>query len=681
MTLDEIKPLFRGVTSVRKDSFQCLCPAHKDKEPSLTIATGTKQPIILRCHRGCKPSEILEAVGLKEKDICSNDTKYELSTLEKVKKYYLEKQGLHYIDHYDWTDSNGKYLKTVFRFKKPGAAKKVIRQVQVLDKPIFNVKGIKAEIYNIQALNDNKEIFLVEGEKCVEALKKKGIAAVTTGNCGSWRKNYTHYFKDKDVVILADNDEPGEKFVSSIADDIKGTASSIVSLTTSKAKGGDVFDYFEEGFTVGDLYKLIEAARSKQKLEQKEKPTDEYLVDHTGKKLKVYENLKILLDEHNINVKFNELNRKVEVNGSINVPGSYDSIITKLNTLCQLNTLKLSKDERYDFMYCIGQDNKYNPVVNYLDQCRIKYLEYLRTDDKPIINELFKTITYSKSADAEFNNRILFKALMGAVHLAYNEDSTHFTDFIIVLKGKQGIGKTQWIKSLMPKEHLNEFFKDGVILKLKEKDSIIENMSYWIIELGEFGKSLKESDRDELKTFIGKSYDEYRTPYTRTAVKNARHTYMIASINDSEFLRDATGNRRYVVLEVDKLNFKHNIDVDLLWGELLTLYKSGEYSTFLTEEETTIVLEKNNEYLVRSDEQILLEEYIPFAQPQEQWKPITCSSLVKYIEEESGKKNISVRKIGKALQSMGFEQEYCRVSGVKGRYYTLPYIANYSMPI
>lgn len=171
MTLDEIKPLFRGVTSVRKDSFQCLCPAHKDKEPSLTVAAGARQPIILRCHAGCEPSEILEAVGLKEKDICSDNTKYELSPLEQVKKYYLEKQGLHYIDHYDWKDSNGKYLKTVFRFKKPDAAKKVIRQVQVLDKPIFNVKGIKTEIYNIQVLNDNKQIFFVEGEKCVEALR------------------------------------------------------------------------------------------------------------------------------------------------------------------------------------------------------------------------------------------------------------------------------------------------------------------------------------------------------------------------------------------------------------------------------------------------------------------------------------------------------------------------------
>lgn len=681
MTLEEIKPRFKGVTSIKRDSFQCLCPAHNDKEPSLTVSVGEKQPIILRCHSGCTPNEILEAIGLKEKDVCNNNVKYELTPFEKVKKFYKEKQGLEYIDHYDWKDKSGKYLKTVFRFKKPNQPNKIIRQVQLLDEPIFNVKGVKAEIYNVQVLESNQEIFFCEGEKCVEALNKKGLAAVTTGNCSSWRKHYTHYFKGKDVIILADNDEPGEKFANSVAKDIGGTASSVITLKTSKAKGGDIADYFEEGFTVDDLYKLIEEAKNKQELEQKEKSTDGYLVDYTGKKLKVYENLRVLLDEHNINVKFNELNRKIEVKGKINVQGSYDSIITKLNTLCQLSALKLSKDERYDFMYCIGQDNRYNPVVEYLEQCKDKYLEYIKENNEPIINQLFSTLTYSKSTDAEFNNRVILKALLGAIHLAYNEDSTHFTDFIIVLKGKQGIGKTQWLKNLIPKAHLNEFFKDGVILKLKDKDNIIENMAYWILELGEFSKSLKESDRDELKTFIGKSFDEYRTPYSRTAVKNPRHTYMIATINDDEFLRDATGNRRFVVLEVDKLNFKHSIDIDLLWGELLTLYQSGEYSTFLTEEETAAVLEKNNEYLVRSDEQILLEEYIPFSQSQDQWRPITCSSLVKYIEEESGKKSISVRKIGKALQTMGFNQEYCRVGGVKGRYYILPYILNYSMPI
>lgn len=410
--------------------------------------------------------------------------------------------------------------------------------------------------------------------------------------------------------------------------------------------------------------------------EKVEQEGPQYQLNKSGSKLKIYENLAILLNSYAIKVRFNELTRKVEIEGIINVQDSYDASITKLNTLCQVNEFNINKDKQYDFMYCVAMDNRFNSVVEYLERCKEKYLH--NTPSEPVINQLFKSITYTSNDDLEFNNRILLKVLLGAIHLAYNKGNS-FVDFLIVLHGKQGIGKTQWIKSLVPTKHLNEFFKEGVILNLKDKDSLIENTGYWIIELGEFGKTLKENDRDQLKTFIGKAIDEYRSPYARTAMKHPRHTVMIATVNDDEFFRDTTGNRRFVVFEVLKLNFQHGIDIDLLWGELMLMYEDGKISTFLSEEEQKIIMEKNKRYMVKSTEQIILEEYIPFDQPADQWKPVTSMALAQYIEYETGRK-LDPRRIGKALNTMGYEAKNIRLGGIRGRYYTLPYIKDVSMP-
>lgn len=409
-------------------------------------------------------------------------------------------------------------------------------------------------------------------------------------------------------------------------------------------------------------------------LKDKQQKEPQYLVNTSGSKLKVYDNLKVLLEQYGITVKFNELKKKIEIDGSINVQGSYDSSITKLNTLCQVNELKLSKDQQYDFMYCVAIDNKFNSVVKYLASCRNLYLKNRPVN--PVINDLFKTIKYTNADEVEFNNKILLKALMGYIHMAHNT-GTSFVDFFIVLKGKQGIGKTQWIKSLMPKEHLNEFFKEGVILKLGDKDNIIQNTCYWIVELGEFGKTLRESDRDEMKAFICKSTDEYRIPYARTSKTYPRHTVFIATVNDDEFLRDATGDRRYAVFEVDSLNFQHDINVCMLWGELMILYESGEYSTYLTHEETQQIMDRNRKFTIRSNEQILIEECLPSNQPKEEWRPVTISALAKYIEEETGRK-LDCRKLGKAMRACGYEQKRIGHEGIRA--YIAPHIEDVSWP-
>ena len=53
--------------------WSCRCPAHDDQKPSLSINTGNDGRVLVKCHRGCTPEEIVGAVGLTLADLFPKD--------------------------------------------------------------------------------------------------------------------------------------------------------------------------------------------------------------------------------------------------------------------------------------------------------------------------------------------------------------------------------------------------------------------------------------------------------------------------------------------------------------------------------------------------------------------------------------------------------------------------------
>ena len=266
---------------------------------------------------------------------------------------------------------------------------------------------------------------------------------------------------------------------------------------------------------------------------------------------------------------------------------------------------------------------------------------------------------------------------MTGVKMGLNKGNFN-AEFTLVFKGKQGLGKTRWFRALMPKEFLFEFFKNGVQLDLSKKDDIIQATSYWLCELGELGGTMRKSDRDALKAWLTSTQDEYRTPYDRKAEKYPRRTFFACTVNDDEFLRDDTGNRRFIVIDVEGLNHTHDIDVDLLWGQIMEMYINGGV-TYLDQSEIQLNDDRNRGYLVKTDEQLIIEDIIPLDQPKEQWGYITSTALCNYLDEKHGKKLLP-KKVGKALSTMGFEQQNTSKGQVRDRFYKMPFIEGYSIP-
>jgi hypothetical protein len=178
------------------------------------------------------------------------------------------------VKGYHYSDGDGNLLYDVVRyhFRKPdgswvlnektGNPKKTFKQRRPDGKGgwIWNLDGIGHTLYRRQqleiAIAEGKTVFLPEGEKDAETLIEWGIAATTnSGGAQNWRPHHAEMLRGADVVILADDDEPGQKRVETIGLSLRGLAKRIRAITSW---GGpkDVTDWKEQAG--GDASKLGE---------------------------------------------------------------------------------------------------------------------------------------------------------------------------------------------------------------------------------------------------------------------------------------------------------------------------------------------------------------------------------------------------------------------------------------
>ena len=263
MTFDEVVSHFK-VKSRNAGRVQCICPSHNDKEASLTISRGEKGTVV-HCHAGCNTADVLGAVGLSMRDLFE-DTQ----TGEKWKAYVEGREKRQIEDVYRYVDLNGKYAFTRLRL----SGKKFLYGVMDGDRFKYGLNGksrrsIPAVFCESldgvrKAIEDGERIFYCEGEKDVKTVNAHGLTGITCGASGDWVPECSKLFKGADVVILADNDAPGEKSARTIEQDLRKVARSVlVVIPTPEIEKGDISDFFTD-HTVEDLEELLKEEPKKQ---------------------------------------------------------------------------------------------------------------------------------------------------------------------------------------------------------------------------------------------------------------------------------------------------------------------------------------------------------------------------------------------------------------------------------
>ena len=119
------------------------------------------------------------------------------------------------------------------------------------------------------------------------------------------------------------------------------------------------------------------------------------------------------------------------------------------------------------------------------------------------------------------------------------------------------------------------------------KDSIIGAVTHWLVEIGELDSSFKK-DIARLKGVLTSNFDKIRRPYARTESEYQRRTVFMATVNQSDFLVDNTGNSRWWTIPVTKINYDHGIDMQQVFAELAVDFNNGE-QWWLTQEEEALL--------------------------------------------------------------------------------------------
>jgi predicted P-loop ATPase len=215
----------------------------------------------------------------------------------------------------------------------------------------------------------------------------------------------------------------------------------------------------------------------------------------------------------------------------------------------------------YDAIRSRCLDHVFDPVRDYLDG--------LQWDGKSRLDGWL--VQYCGIADTALNRAIGRKVLVAAVRRV-RQPGCKF-DYIMVLEGDQGAGKSTMLKLLAGEDN----FTDSEILGYEKRDQQEAVQGVWIYEIAELD-GLHKSDVTKVKLFASKTVDSARPAYGRSRVDRPRRGIFVATTNDETYLRDTTGNRRFwPVGWIEKIDLGAVArDRDQLWAEASMIEATGE---------------------------------------------------------------------------------------------------------
>lgn len=221
------------------------------------------------------------------------------------------------------------------------------------------------------------------------------------------------------------------------------------------------------------------------------------------------------------------------------------------------------KDRIFDAVNVVALQNKFHPVREYLDGCV--------WDGVPRVETLL--VDYLGAEDTPYTRAVTRKALTAAATRIYDPGCKF--DYMLTLRGRQGIGKSALIARLG-----GRWFSDS-FTTLQGKDAYEQVLGVWIMEVCELA-GMRKAEAETIKLYISKQVDRFRPAYGRRLQEFPRQCIFIGTTNETQFLRDATGNRRFWVVDTPNeptCNLWDELTpetVRCIWAEAVELYRAGE---------------------------------------------------------------------------------------------------------
>jgi hypothetical protein len=205
--------------------WKARCPAHDDRNPSLSIKEGSDGRVLLHCFAGCSTDAVCSALGMKTADLFDPSTrrngtrpKGAFDTPDEVVAFLRSKRG-EPTAVWNYTDAKGRLVGLALRFDDPSEdGGKIVLPVSLLPGG-WMVKAMlePRPLYRLPELTEAERVIVCEGEKAADAARSLGLTATTSaGGCKAPAKADWSPLAGKDVVLIPDNDGAGRTYVERI---------------------------------------------------------------------------------------------------------------------------------------------------------------------------------------------------------------------------------------------------------------------------------------------------------------------------------------------------------------------------------------------------------------------------------------------------------------------------------
>jgi len=247
--------------------------------------------------------------------------------------------------------------------------------------------------------------------------------------------------------------------------------------------------------------------------------------------------------------------------------------------LAQQYNLRVKASHVIEAVSVVAHDHAFHPVR--------QYLRKLQWDQVPRLESWLTDVMGVKATD--YSSKVGKRWMLSAVARVMKPGCK--ADSVMILEGAQGAGKSTAMSILG-----GEWFMDTPFA-LGDKDGFQAIRGKWIVELGELD-SFNKAESTKAKQFFSASTDTYRESYGRRTMDVPRQCVFVGTTNQDEYLKDATGNRRYWPVACTK------VDLDLLrsmrdqlWAEAVFCYDAGDL-WWVTLDEAAMFGEEQDERFV-----------------------------------------------------------------------------------
>jgi hypothetical protein len=264
LVIDALTAHGSAVRTLGSDKAEAQCPAHEDRSASLSISIGRNQPVLLHCHTGvCQPKDIAEAANIPWDVISKRGNDKPADDLWMI---CVKRQGHRGVATYRYRDASGSVVLGVSRCDHKCFAQWRPDETQwsgrtwgiTLPDGTKAGAGIPYRLPDLLAADTEDVIYIVEGEKDADMLWSLGIPATcNSGGAGKWTDAHAQWLAGRDVIVVADRDEAGEKHAVTVVNSLWLIARSIE--IAQAVNGKDVSDHLAAGGTIGTLSRIYTA--------------------------------------------------------------------------------------------------------------------------------------------------------------------------------------------------------------------------------------------------------------------------------------------------------------------------------------------------------------------------------------------------------------------------------------